>query len=73
MKFLNPKEVKDALDKFKLFDPTVIEERIEKLIDSNIELIRNGRKENFQYNPYLRSYILMLMHKKYIIFGFKDK
>ncbi len=69
MKFLNPKEVKDALDKFKLFDPTVIEERIEKLIDSNIELIRNGRKENFQYNPYLRSYILMLMHKKYIIFG----
>lgn len=69
MKLLNPKEAKEALEKFKHFDPSIMEEKIEKLVNSNIELVRRGNKESFQYNPYLRSYILMLMYKKYIIFG----
>ncbi len=72
MKLLNPKEAKDALDKFKLYDPSVVDEKIEKLINSNIELVRKGNKENFQYNPYLCSYILMLMHKKYILLGIEN-
>jgi hypothetical protein len=69
MKLLNPKEVKEALQKFKEFDPSTVESRIEKLIDDNIHLVRNGNRNNFQYNPYLRSYLLILMHKKFVIFG----
>ncbi len=69
MKLLNPKETKDALARFKKFDPSTVEDRVEKLVNNNIELVRKGNKDNFQFNPYLRSYILMLMHKNYIIFG----
>jgi hypothetical protein len=69
MKLLNPKETKDALEKFKQFDPSIIEEKIENLVNHNIEMVRRANKENFQFNPYLRTYILMLMYKKYIVFG----
>lgn len=69
MKFLSPKEAKEALEKFKKYDPTHVEEKIEKLVSNNIEMVKRGSKDNFKYNPYLRSYVLMLMHKNYIIFG----
>ena len=55
MKLLNPKEVKDALQRFKEFDPSSVDARIEKLIEDNIFLVRQGSRDNFQYNPYLRS------------------
>ncbi len=69
MKLLNPKETKDALEKFKQFDPSIMEEKIDNLVNHNIEMVRRANKENFQFNPYLRTDILMLMYKKYIVFG----
>lgn len=69
MKLLSPKEAKEALEKFKKYDPSHVEEKIEKLVSNNIEMVKKGNKDNFKYNPYLRSYVLMLMHKNYIIFG----
>jgi hypothetical protein len=69
MKLLSPKEVKDAIQKFREFAPSSVDPRIKKLIEDNISLVRDGNKDRFQYNPYLRSYLLILMHKKFIIFG----
>jgi hypothetical protein len=69
VKLLSPKEVKQSLQKFKAFDPLVVGRRVETLIQDNIALVKQGKRENFQYNPYLRSYLLILMHKKFVIFG----
>lgn len=69
MKLLSPKEVKNSIQKFREFDPSSVDPRIEKLIEDNISLVREGNKDRFQYNPYLRSYLLILMHKKFILFG----
>lgn len=69
MKLLNPRDVKETLHKFKEFDPVLIEKRIQKLIEDNIHSVLQSCKDNFQYNPYLRSYLLILTYKKFIILG----
>lgn len=69
MKVLSPKQVKETLEKLRDFDPALVDPRIEDLINKTIIEVKGGNKDVFNYNPYLKSYLLILKHKKFIIFG----
>lgn len=69
MKILNPKDVKTTIQKYKEFDPATVDERINQLMLDNISSINAGKKDTFQFNPYLQSYLLIVKYKTYILFG----
>lgn len=63
------KDTKSAIKKYKEFNSKRIERRIFDLIKFNRDLILSGDKESFRFNKFLKSYMITIRYKKYVLFG----
>lgn len=58
-----------SAQRYKDFDHDFVSKTIKRIIACNIKKIDNEDKDVFRYNKYLKSYLLMIKYKKYILFG----
>lgn len=63
------KDTQSAIKKNKEFNSKRIERRIFDLIKFNRELILADDKESFRFNKFLKSYMITIRYKKYVLFG----
>lgn len=69
MKILSPKETKITLQRFKELDPAIMDKCITDVVNNAINRVKSNDKNIYKYNPYLKSYLVILMYKNYILFG----
>lgn len=69
IKFLSPRETKASAQKYREYDHEFVSKTIKRIIACNLKQIDDEDEGVFRYNKYLKSYLLMIKYKKYILFG----
>ena len=69
IRFLSPRETKASAQKYREYDHEFVSRTIKRIIACNLKQMDSKDEGVFRYNKYLKSYLLMIKYKKYILFG----
>lgn len=69
IRFLSPRETKASAQRYREYEHEFVYKTIKRIIACNLKQMDSEDEGVFRYNKYLKSYLLMIKYKKYILFG----